>query len=37
MLADLLGSVGVIVAALIILVTGWEYADPVVSVADRRS
>ena len=31
-LADLLGSVGVIVAALIILVTGWEYADPVVSV-----
>ncbi len=31
--ADLLGSVGVIVAALIILATGWEYADPVVSVA----
>jgi cobalt-zinc-cadmium efflux system protein len=31
-LADLLGSVGVIVAALIILATGWEYADPVVSV-----
>jgi cobalt-zinc-cadmium efflux system protein len=32
-LADLLGSVGVIVAALIILATGWEYADPAVSVA----
>jgi cobalt-zinc-cadmium efflux system protein len=31
-LADLAGSVGVIVAALIILVTGWEYADPLVSV-----
>ena len=31
-IADLLGSVGVIVAALIILVTGWEYADPIVSL-----
>jgi cobalt-zinc-cadmium efflux system protein len=31
-LADLAGSVGVIVAALIILITGWEYADPLVSV-----
>ena len=31
-LADLAGSVGVIVAAVIILVTGWEYADPAVSV-----
>ena len=31
-LADLAGSVGVIVAALIILLTGWEYADPLVSV-----
>ncbi len=31
-LADLLGSVGVIVAALVILTTGWEYADPAVSV-----
>ena len=30
--ADLLGSVGVIGAALIILVTGWEYADPIVSL-----
>jgi len=31
-LADLLGSVGVIAAALIILLTGWRYADPIVSV-----
>jgi cobalt-zinc-cadmium efflux system protein len=31
-LADLLGSVGVIVAAVVILVTGWAYADPLVSV-----
>lgn len=31
-LADLAGSVGVIVAAAIILTTGWEYADPLVSV-----
>jgi cobalt-zinc-cadmium efflux system protein len=30
--ADLLGSIGVIVAALVILTTGWEYADPLVSV-----
>lgn len=30
-LADLLGSVGVIVAALVIIVTGWRYADPVIS------
>ena len=30
--ADLLGSVGVIVAAVIILTTGWLYADPLVSV-----
>ena len=30
-LADLAGSAGVIVAALIILTTGWEYADPLVS------
>ena len=29
-IADLLGSVGVIVAAVLILTTGWEYADPVV-------
>lgn len=32
-IADLLGSVGVIVAALIILTTGWELADPLISVA----
>jgi cobalt-zinc-cadmium efflux system protein len=31
-LADLLGSVGVIVAALLVLFTGWEAADPVVSL-----
>jgi cobalt-zinc-cadmium efflux system protein len=30
---DLLGSVGVIVAAIIIAVTGWSYADPIVAVA----
>lgn len=30
--ADMLGSVGVIAAALIILVTGWVYADPLISV-----
>ena len=30
--ADLLGSVGAVIAALIILVTGWRYADPAVSV-----
>lgn len=31
--ADALGSVGVIVAALVILATGWELADPLVSIA----
>ena len=31
-LADLLGSVGVIAAALIILLTGWTEADPIVSI-----
>lgn len=31
-IADLLGSVGVIVAAVLILTTGWLYADPIVSV-----
>ena len=30
--ADILGSVGAIVAALVILATGWRYADPIVSV-----
>jgi cobalt-zinc-cadmium efflux system protein len=29
---DLLGSAGVIVAAVIIALTGWEYADPIVAV-----
>lgn len=29
-IADLLGSVGVIAAAIVILATGWEYADPVI-------
>ena len=32
-LADLLGSAGVVVAALIIVTTGWERADPIVSAA----
>jgi cobalt-zinc-cadmium efflux system protein len=31
-LADALGSVGVLVSALVILGTGWEYADPVAGV-----
>ncbi len=31
-LGDLLGSVGVIVAAAIIALTGWSYADPIVAV-----
>jgi cobalt-zinc-cadmium efflux system protein len=31
--ADALGSVGAIVAALVIVLTGWRYADPLVSVA----
>lgn len=30
--ADFLGSVAVLVAAVIILVTGWSYADPIASV-----
>ncbi|AHY46441.1 CDF: cation diffusion facilitator family transporter [Rubrobacter radiotolerans] len=32
-LADLAGSVGVILAAVAIMLTGWVYADPLVSVA----
>lgn len=32
-LADLIGSIGVIVAALIVLFTGWHYADPIVGAA----
>jgi cobalt-zinc-cadmium efflux system protein len=31
-LADLAGSVGVIAAALVIILTGWLYADPLISV-----
>jgi cobalt-zinc-cadmium efflux system protein len=31
--ADLLGSLGVIVAAVVILLTGWTVVDPLVSVA----
>jgi cobalt-zinc-cadmium efflux system protein len=31
--ADALGSVGVIVGALAVILTGWRYADPLVSVA----
>jgi cobalt-zinc-cadmium efflux system protein len=30
--ADILGSLGAIAAALIILATGWYYADPIISV-----
>ena len=32
LLADLLGSVGVLVSAVVVLTTGWLYADPAVSV-----
>ena len=32
-IADLLGSAGVLVAALIIVLTGWERVDPLVSIA----
>jgi cobalt-zinc-cadmium efflux system protein len=32
-LADLAGSLGVITAAVIVLTTGWRYADPLVGVA----
>lgn len=31
-IADTLGSVGAIAAALVILATGWRYADPIISV-----
>jgi len=31
-LGDLLGSVGVIVAAIVLLTTGWAYADPIIGV-----
>lgn len=32
-LADLAGSLGVIAAAVIVLTTGWRYADPLVGIA----
>lgn len=32
-LGDLLGSIGVIVGALLISVTGWRYVDPILAVA----
>lgn len=32
-LGDLLGSVGVIVAAVVIATTGWWYADPIIAVS----
>lgn len=31
--ADMIGSVGVLVAGLVMLTTGWAYADPIVGVA----
>ncbi len=31
-MSDMLGSVGVIAAGLVLLVTGWPYADPIVGV-----
>ncbi|MFD9891714.1 cation diffusion facilitator family transporter [Amycolatopsis sp. NPDC059027] len=32
-LADLIGSVGVLLSGLITLLTGWRYADPIIGVA----
>ncbi|MQA61726.1 MAG: cation diffusion facilitator family transporter [Actinophytocola sp.] len=32
-LADLVGSIGVLISGAIILLTGWRYADPIVGVA----
>lgn len=32
-LSDLLGSLGVIVAAIVLMATGWPYIDPIVGVA----
>jgi cobalt-zinc-cadmium efflux system protein len=32
-LADVLGSIGVIVAGAVVLATGWSYADPLVALA----
>ena len=32
-LADMLGSVGVILAALVVMLTGWTIADPIIGAA----
>lgn len=32
LIADLLGSIGVMIAAGVVLLTGWTYADPLISV-----
>ena len=32
-LSDLLGSLGVIVAGLVLITTGWQYADPIIGAA----
>src|SRR5690606_18661159 len=32
-LADLVGSVGVLISGAVILLTGWRYADPIIGVA----
>ena len=36
-MADAAGSVGVIVAAVVVAATGWDPIDPIVAIADRRS
>lgn len=33
MLSDLLGSIGAVIAGLIVLTTGWRLADPIISLA----
>ena len=35
-LADLASSAGVVVAGLVVIATGWPYADPIAGLADRR-
>ncbi|MDP0995305.1 cation transporter, partial [Klebsiella pneumoniae] len=32
-MADMLGSVGVLISGLVTLIFGWRYADPVIGVA----
>ena len=32
-LSDMLGSIGVIIAGIVLIVTGWAYVDPIVGVA----